>query len=127
MLLQAAALLVLVAGNGSFAPALAAAVVLGIGTALVYPTLLAAVSDAVAPGERARASGVYRFWRDSGLVAGALLAGVGADAFGAGPTLTVVAGLTALSGLAFLRPPSQKGELHDASDRLSLRPSPRGR
>ena len=57
-----------------FAAALAAAVLLGAGTALVYPTLIAAVSDAVQPVDR-RAVGVYRFWRDFGFVAGALIAG----------------------------------------------------
>jgi MFS family permease len=104
MLVQAAAFVILAAGNGDVASALAAAVVLGAGTALVYPTLLAAVSDAVGPFERAQASGVYRFWRDTGLVAGALLAGFGADAVGTTTTLAVVAAVTALSGLAFLRP-----------------------
>jgi MFS family permease len=98
MLVQAGALALLVAGDGSFAPALAAAVVLGAGTALVYPTLIAAVSDAVSPVERAAAVGVYRFWRDVGFVAGALLAGGVADALGAGEAIAVVALLTAASG-----------------------------
>src|SRR5439155_20763925 len=62
MLVQAAALGLLVAGGGSFAPSLAAAVLLGIGTAMVYPTLIAAVSDATQPRDRARVVGVYRFW-----------------------------------------------------------------
>jgi MFS family permease len=90
----------LVATAGRFAPALAAAVLLGIGTALVYPTLLAAVSDAVEPRERAPSVGVYRFWRDIGFVAGALVAGIGADAAGAGPAIAVVAALTGASGVA---------------------------
>jgi predicted MFS family arabinose efflux permease len=130
MLLQGVALLILVAGDARLASAVAAAVVLGVGTALAYPTLLAAVSDAVAPAERARASGVYRFWRDTGLVVGAVIAGAGADAFGSRATLVVVAALTGLSGLLFFSPSPrlrQKGGLKDASDRLSLRPSPRGR
>jgi MFS family permease len=104
MLVQAAAFVILVAGGGGLGSAVAAAVVLGVGTALVYPTLLAAVSDAVGPLERARATGVYRFWRDTGLVAGALLAGFGADVFGSGVTLGVVAAVTAMSGLVFARP-----------------------
>jgi MFS family permease len=104
MVIQAGALAILVAGRGGFGSALAAMVVLGAGTALVYPTLLAAVSDSVRPLERARATGVYRFWRDSGLVAGALLGGLVADAFGSGLTLAVVAAVTALSGLAFALP-----------------------
>src|SRR5262249_27631444 len=99
MLVQGAALGVLVAGGGAIGPALAAAVLLGIGTALVYPTLLAAVSDAVPPRERAPAVGVYRFWRDAGFVAGAVAAGVGADAVGAGATIAAVAVLTAASGV----------------------------
>jgi len=100
MLVQAGALGLLVAGNGTFSFALAAAVLLGLGTALVYPTLIAAVSDAVAPRGRAKAIGVYRFWRDTGFVLGALGAGFGADVFGSGPTIWAVAGLTAASGFA---------------------------
>ena len=80
MLVQAGALALLVAGGGAFAPALAAAILLGLGTALVYPTLIAAVSDVVQPVERAQAVGVYRFWRDFGFVVGALLSGFVADA-----------------------------------------------
>ena len=99
MLVQAGALALLVAGGGRFGPALAAAVLLGLGTALVYPTLIAAVSDAVEPRERAKAVGVYRFWRDFGFAAGALVAGFVADALGSGAAITVVAGLTAGSGL----------------------------
>ena len=53
---------------------------LGVGTAMVYPTLIAAVSDASQPRDRARVVGVYRFWRDFGFVLGALIAGIGADA-----------------------------------------------
>jgi MFS family permease len=100
MLVQAGALAIL-AADGRFWPALAAAVLLGIGTALVYPALIAAVSDAVAPRDRARAIGGYRFWRDSGLVAGALVVGLAADALGAGAAIWAVAALTAGSGLAF--------------------------
>ena len=69
MLVQAAALGLLVAGDGAFAPSLVAAVLLGVGTAMVYPTLIAAVSDATQPRDRARVVGVYRFWRDFGFVA----------------------------------------------------------
>jgi MFS family permease len=101
MLVQAAAFALLIAGEGSLGSAVAAAVILGAGTAMVYPTLLAAVSDSVSPLERARATGVYRFWRDIGLVAGALLGGLCADAFGSAVTLGAVAAVTAASGLAF--------------------------
>jgi MFS family permease len=104
MVVQGVALVILVAGQGGLGSAVAAAVVLGAGTALVYPTLLAAVSDTVAPLERARATGVYRFWRDSGLVAGALLGGLAADAFGSSFTLAAVAAATAMSGLVFAAP-----------------------
>jgi len=76
-----------------------AAVALGAGTALVYPTLIAAVSDAVTPVARAPVVGVYRFWRDMGYVAGGLVAGLLADAIDFGAAIGLVAGLTALSGL----------------------------
>jgi MFS family permease len=99
MLVQACALALLVAGGGAFGPALAAAALLGLGTALVYPTLIAAVSDVVEPRDRASVVGVYRFWRDSGFVAGALLAGSVADALGSGTAIAIVAVLTAASGL----------------------------
>jgi MFS family permease len=105
MLLQAGALALLVDGDGSLTPSLAAAVLLGVGTAMVYPTLLAAVSDTVRPRERARAVGVYRFWRDFGFVVGALIAGVGADATSASTAIIVVAVLTAASGLAVAATP----------------------
>jgi MFS family permease len=99
MLVQAGALALLVAGGGAFPAALAAAALLGAGTALVYPTLIAAVSDAVQPVERAQAVGVYRFWRDSGFVAGALLAGLAADGLGAEWAIGIIAALTGASGL----------------------------
>jgi MFS family permease len=99
MLVQAGALALLAAGEGALGPAVAAAVLLGAGTAMVYPTLIAAVSDAVTPTERAPAVGAYRFWRDSGFVLGALLAGIVADALGAGAAIAIVAALTAASGL----------------------------
>jgi len=100
MLVQAAALALLVAGSGAFAPSLGAAVLLGVGTAMVYPTLIAAVSDASQPRDRARTVGVYRFWRDFGFVLGALIAGFGADASSPRAAIAIVAALTAASGLA---------------------------
>ena len=99
MLVQAGALALLVAGGGAFMPALGAAVLLGVGTALVYPTLIAAVSDVAQPVDRAQLVGVYRFWRDFGFVVGAVLAGTVADAFGSGTAIVVVAALTAGSGI----------------------------
>jgi len=99
MLVQSAALGLLVAGDGAFAPSLAAALLLGAGTAMVYPTLIAAVSDASQPRDRARVVGVYRFWRDFGFVLGALIAGFGADATSTQTAILVVAVLTGVSGL----------------------------
>jgi MFS family permease len=105
MLLQAGALGLLVAGDGAFAPSLSAALLLGVGTAMVYPTLLAAVSDTVRPRERAQAIGIYRFWRDFGFVAGALIAGLGADATSLATAIVIVAALTGASGLAVVATP----------------------
>jgi MFS family permease len=99
MLVQAAALGLLVAGDGAFAPSLAAALLLGAGTAMVYPTLIAAVSDASQPRDRARVVGVYRFWRDFGFVLGALIAGIGADLTSSQAAILIVAVLTGASGL----------------------------
>jgi MFS family permease len=99
MIVQAGALGLLVAGDGAFAPSLGAALLLGAGTAMVYPTLIAAVSDASQPRDRARVVGVYRFWRDFGFVLGALIAGVGADATSARTAILIVAALTGASGL----------------------------
>ena len=75
-----------------------AAVLLGAGTAMVYPTLLASIGDVAHPAWRARAVGVYRLWRDAGFAVGALLAGIVADALGVRAAVWAVAALTALSG-----------------------------
>jgi MFS family permease len=99
MLVQAGALGVLLAGGGSFASALPAAVLLGVGTAMVYPTLIAAVSDVSEPRDRARIVGVYRFWRDFGFAVGALAAGILTDLVSADAAIGAVAALTAASGL----------------------------
>lgn len=74
------------------------AVLLGIGTAMVYPTLLATIGDVVAPAWRASAVGIYRLWRDLGYAAGALLSGLVADWFGVSSAMWFVAALTFLSG-----------------------------
>lgn len=84
---------------GSFAFWVTAATLMGLGTALVYPTLLAAISDVAHPNWRASSVGVYRLWRDSGYAIGALLSGVLADILGLGWAIGAIAGLTALSGL----------------------------
>lgn len=98
MLTQAAAL-VLVAVAGTFAWWAVAAVLLGAGTAMVYPTLLATIGDVAHPAWRARSVGVYRLWRDGGFAIGALLAGVIADLYGLRAAVWAVAAITALSGL----------------------------
>lgn len=98
MLLQGVSigLLLLVHGFAWWAAAMA---LLGVGTALVYPTLLAAISDVAHPSWRASSVGVYRLWRDSGYALGALLAGGLADLFGVPWAIGVIAGVTALSGV----------------------------
>jgi MFS family permease len=88
-----------IAATRGFGPWAAGSVLLGIGTAMVYPTLLAAVSDVADPRWRASAIGVYRFWRDAGFAVGAIVAGVLADAFGYAAAIGSIAVLTALSGL----------------------------
>ena len=98
MWLQAAGIGV-TAVAGSFKAFLAGALLLGFGTAMVYPTLLAAIGDVAHPFWRASAVGVYRLWRDLGYAVGALLAGITADEFGPTAAVWVVAGLTFLSGL----------------------------
>ncbi len=92
----------LVALSGGFLGFAVASVLLGAGTAMVYPTLLAAIGDVAHPTWRASAVGVYRLWRDSGYAAGALAAGAIADAWGLEAALFAVAGLTALSGVVVL-------------------------
>lgn len=99
MLAQAAALGI-VAGADTFAVWAVAAALLGVGTAMVYPTLLAVIGDVAHPAWRARAVGVYRLWRDAGFAVGALLAGVLADRWGVRVAISVVALLTAASGIA---------------------------
>jgi MFS family permease len=93
-----AAAIGLIAGSGSFGSWAVGAVVLGVGTAMVYPTLLAAVGDVAHPAWRASAVGVYRLWRDAGFAVGALVAGVVADSFGMRAAIWTVAALTAASG-----------------------------
>ncbi|WP_126282197.1 MFS transporter [Burkholderia stagnalis] len=97
MWVQAAGLL-LTASTTQFGWWLAASVLLGLGTAMVYPSLIAAVSDASEPGWRARSLSVYRFWRDLGYAIGALSAGLIADRFGFADAIFSVAAVTFLSG-----------------------------
>jgi len=101
----------LIAATTGFVPWAAGAVLLGAGTAMVYPTLLAAVGDVAHPAWRGAAVGVYRLWRDAGFAVGAILAGVVADALGLLTAIWVVAGLTAISGLVVA---VRMYETHDA-------------
>jgi predicted MFS family arabinose efflux permease len=133
MLLQAAALTILALSGGRVAIAAGTAVLLGLGTALVYPTLIAAMSDAVTPVARPPIVGVYRFWRDSGYALGALIAGATADALGYGGAIAIVAALTAASGLwvagdmphmAPAQAPSQTGPAPAALDTVTAHRKP---
>ena len=112
MLVQGAALAGF-AVAGSFWPWAGAAVLLGAGTAMVYPALLAAIGDVAHPTWRARSVGIYRLWRDGGFAVGALLSGAIADLWGIRPAIWTIAALTAASGLLVaarmyetLRPPA---------------------
>jgi MFS family permease len=98
MLVQAAAL-ALVAAVDTFALWTVAAVLLGAGTAMVYPTLLAAIGDVAHPTWRARAVGTYRLWRDGGFAVGAVLAGILADLWGLRVAVSAIAAITAVSGI----------------------------
>jgi MFS family permease len=98
MLTQAIAIAWIAAIN-NFAAWAIGAMVLGAGTAMVYPTLLAAIGDVAHPQWRARSIGIYRLWRDGGFAIGALLAGILADLISIPAAIYAVAALTAVSGL----------------------------
>jgi MFS family permease len=105
MVIQGLALFAVAQGS-TFGGWIAASMLLGLGTALVYPTLLAAVGDAAHPSWRASAIGVYRLWRDLGYAVGALGVGIIADALGSSAAISATAALTAASGvLVALRMP----------------------
>jgi MFS family permease len=101
MILQAGAIGAIAAAS-TFAIWLVAGVILGLGTALVYPTLLAVVADVAEPFWRGSAVGVYRLWRDLGFAAGAIVVGVLADVTGMAAAIWVVAAITLGSGLVVL-------------------------
>ena len=101
MLTQAFAIAWIAATTG-FWPWALGAIALGAGTAMVYPTLLAAISDVAHPSWRARSVGIYRLWRDGGFAVGALLAGILADIMSIQAAIWTVAALTAASGLVVL-------------------------
>lgn len=98
MWVQAVAIALIAATRG-FTPWAVGAVLLGAGTAMVYPTLLAAIGDVAHPRWRARSVGVYRLWRDAGFAVGALVAGVSADLLGVAGAIWIVALITAASGV----------------------------
>jgi MFS family permease len=98
MWVQAVGLL-LTAATQSFAWWFVASVLLGLGTAMVYPTLIASVSDASHPSWRSRSLSVYRFWRDLGYAIGALSAGVITDLFGAAWAIVAIGAVTFASGV----------------------------
>lgn len=100
---------------------LLAAVVMGLGTGMVYPTLLAAISDLAHPSWRASALGVYRLWRDSGYAVGAIVGGVLADLFTIEVAVLVIATLTAISGLVtfFLLPETLVKHQHAQASAIS--------
>jgi MFS family permease len=98
MWVQAAGIVVVIA-SGGFVGFATGGVLLGIGTAMVYPTLLAAIGDVAAPAWRASSVGVYRLWRDLGYAVGALLAGLAADVLGLKGAMGVVAAITFMSGV----------------------------
>jgi MFS family permease len=98
LLVQAVAIAAIGLWSG-VGPWLVAAIALGLGTAMVYPTLLAVVTDVADPRRRGAVTGVYRFWRDVGFAVGAVLVGVVTDRFDARAAILLVAALTALSGL----------------------------
>ena len=99
-MLQALGIAVFATGTG-YGGFVAAAAVAGLGTAMVYPTLLALVADVVEPARRASALGIYRFWRDSGYAVGALGAGLVADRVGPSGAMSGVAAFVLISAAIF--------------------------
>jgi MFS family permease len=98
MWVQAVAIIVVIHSDG-FAWFATGLTLLGVGTAMVYPTLLAAIGDVALPSWRASSVGIYRLWRDLGYAIGALLAGIAADIVGLAGAMWLVAMITFASGL----------------------------
>jgi MFS family permease len=123
MLTQALAIAVIGATSGFWIWAISA-MLLGAGTAMVYPTLLAAIGDVAHPSWRARSVGVYRLWRDGGFAVGAILAGVIADLLGLSAAIYAVAGITAVSGIVVIL---RMYETHPRHNRVQSPPTPTSR
>jgi MFS family permease len=121
MWVQAVGIVTIVAVHG-WASWITGSVLLGVGTAMVYPTLLAAVSDVAPPQWRASAVGVYRLWRDLGYAVGAVISGILADRLGLGWAIGAIAGLTFLSGtvaalfMPAARPAAFKAQVHQIKE-----------
>lgn len=115
MAVQGIALFITALSNG-FLPWLGAAALLGLGTAMVYPTLLAAVGDVAHPSWRGSAVGVYRFWRDLGYAVGALLAGSLADLFGMRPAIVIVSAIALASGALVARRMPETAPMHERTN-----------
>ena len=98
MMVQAVALVLIVVAV-SFTQFTLLAILLGWGTAMVYPTFLASIAENTHPNDRAKSLGVFRFWRDLGYAIGAIITGVIADAIGINASIIFIAGLTFVSGL----------------------------
>ena len=111
---------VLATAGGALAPWVAGVSILGLGAAAVYPTLIAAVGDRAHPLRRASAIGIYRWYRDSGFVAGALVAGVLADAFGFRSAFFAVGVISLFSALGvgvwMVEAGGRRGRLHAFRD-----------
>jgi MFS family permease len=122
MWVQAAGIALIVMSS-QFAGFAAGAVLLGAGTAMVYPTLLAAIADVAHPSWRASAVGIYRLWRDLGYAIGALLAGITADALGIDAAIWLVAAVTFASGLVValrMRETMRPSSAPQATDRVLI-------
>ncbi|MBU2045179.1 MAG: MFS transporter, partial [Bacteroidetes bacterium] len=98
MLLQGIAIILLVFAN-STSHYITVAIILGLGTAVVYPTFLAAIADDTHPQQRAESMGIFRFWRDSGYAFGAILSGILADAYGMNTAILSIGALTLVSAM----------------------------
>ena len=107
MLLQGIAILVMAKTN-DYGILIALSAILGLGTALVYPTFLSVIAGATRPQQRAESVGVFRLWRDSGYAFGALLSGIVADTFGVTVAILLIGLITILSALVIqFRMPSK--------------------